>query len=173
MSEIISQTAWEWLKEQENFQTADLAIHLGLTKEKTKTILQHLNRKGLIETLNTSMKPYLYAPVKSAVPNFSRGNSLPPIKNGRLLIWRAMRWQCEFSNASIAASTRQKSSSINLYIRILVAHDYVRVTRKPGACKKGLYRLVTYTGPKNPQMKKGGLYDQNLSKFIPKIKDKS
>jgi Mn-dependent DtxR family transcriptional regulator len=171
MSEIISEKAWHWISQQESFQSPDLAIELTLSKKKTKAIIQHLAKKGLIKTISRKSKPYLYAAMNVTNPKFSRGSCPPPIKNGRLLIWRAMRWQGEFSNSSIAAITEQNPNGISRYIRILTTYGYVKVTRAPSARVKGLYRLVKYTGPKNPQTTKSGLYDPNLGQVLNPIKE--
>lgn len=176
MTKTLSQRSWEWIEEQPDFHTTELAAVLEVPRKKIKLVMDEFIRKGCVVAINTNAKPYVYKGVIERKPNFSRdsGNTHPP-GNGRQKIWQAMRFLNSFTVDEVVAASEQNRSNVNRYISALVEYGYVVKTRKQRVdrtqkrpstpCK---YLLVENTGRLYPIMSADSLWDQNRKTEIAK-----
>ena len=175
MSKTLSQRSWEWIKEQPDFHSTELARALDVPRKKVKSVMDEFIKKGCVVAINTSAKPYVYKGVAENEPNFSRnsGNSHPPT-NARQKIWQAIRFLNSFSVDEVMAASEQTRSNVNRYISSLVQYGYVVKTRKQRVDSShkrpstpNRYLLVNSTGRLYPIVRAQGLWDQNRKVLIP------
>jgi biotin operon repressor len=169
MSKTLSQRSWEWIKEQPDFHSTELARALDVPRKKVKTVMDEFIKKGCVVATNTNAKPYIYKGVAENEPNFSRnsGNSHPPA-NARQKIWQAMRFLNSFTVEEIMAATDETRSNVTRYISALTQYGYVVKTRKQRVDRThkrpstpNRYLLIQSTGRLYPVVRANSLWDQN------------
>jgi predicted transcriptional regulator len=169
MTKTLSQRSWEWIKEQPDFHTTELAAVLEVPRKKVKLVLDEFIRKGHVIAINKSAKPYVYKGVAENEPNFSRdsGNSHSPV-NARQKIWQAMRYLNTFTVEEVMAASEQTRSNVTRFISALTQYGYVIKTRKQRVDRTNKrpstpnrYLLLNNTGRLYPIVRANTLWDQN------------
>ena len=175
MQKTLSQRSWEWIKNQPDFHSTELAKAMNVPRTKIKTVMDEFVRKGHVEAANTAAKPYVYRATEKE-PSFERSRPNPhPERNARQKIWQAMRFlSSQFTVEEVQAATGTSRSNVTRFISDLIKYRYVAKTRgqwgkaKQRHARECKYLLLENTGHKYPVIKKTGLWDQNLRKLIPK-----
>ncbi|MEE2025060.1 hypothetical protein [Alkalimonas mucilaginosa] len=173
----LSQRAWEWIKEQPDFGSAELAAHMDVSLKSAQMVIAHLQDLKAIETTSQGVKPVVYQAVPGANPHLPGKNTtaVRP-KSQRQRIWQAARFLGEFTIADIQATAECSRNSIERYLCDLVRFEYVVIKRglnrkasmKERTGRPVRYRLSKNTGHKYPIVRDNGLYDQNLKVLVPK-----
>lgn len=176
MPKSLSQQCWEWISEQPDFHSTDLARAVCQPMPKIKSVMDEFLRKGYVEAANTAAKPYVYRKSEEATPKFSRGrpNSHNP-RNSRQRIWQAIRFLGKrFTIEEVQAAANTSRSNVTRYLSDLVNYQYVIKVRGQWGpapqkhARECMYLLVENTGRLYPVVRKTGLWDQNLKRLINK-----
>lgn len=176
-NKTLSQRAWEWIKSQPDFGSAELAAHMDVSLKSAQMVIGHLQELKAIETVSVGVKPVVYRAVQGATPHLPGKNqtAVRP-KSQRQKIWQAMRFLGEFTISDLEAASESSRCSIERFISDLVRFEYVIIKRglqlkAPMAQRTGSqvrYRLAKNTGRKYPIARTNELYDQNLKALVPK-----
>lgn len=181
MQKTLSQRSWEWIKRQPDFQSKELAKEMEVSLHEAQMVIDHLKKRGAVQTINNRRKPVVYAKVARAKPHLPGKNPTSPQPNSiRQKIWQAMRFLEVFTIPEIVALADCKKSNVERFLTDLCRYQYVaRIStfnkRSPMAKRKGWhnrYRLLENTGRKYPVVRSTGLFDQNLQQLVPKPKSK-
>ncbi|OFC71782.1 helix-turn-helix domain-containing protein [Alteromonas confluentis] len=170
----LTQVCWEWIEDQPDFHSTELARYVGQPMPKIKSVMDELIRRGCVEAVNKAAKPYVYRAVPTATPSFSRKRPNPhPQACKRQRIWQAMRYLGpKFTVEEVQAAADVKRGDATRFISDLRKYGYVALTRGQWGAKKQsaprpcIYHLVENTGRKYPVVGKRGLRDQNTGKAI-------
>lgn len=175
-NKTLSQRAWEWIKQQPDFGSAELAEHMDVSLKSAQMVIAHLQDLKAITTISTGVKPVVYQAVKDAAPHLpGKNQTAERPKSIRQKLWQAMRFLTDFTVADLQANAECSRSSAERFLSDLVRYEYVFITRPQRrnasmAQRKGFavrYRLLKNTGHKYPVIRPTGLYDQNLKQLVP------
>lgn len=175
MRETLSQRSWEWIKEQPDFHSYELAKEMEISLHQAQMVISHLKERGAVKTINRNSNPVVYAKVSRAKPHLPGKNlTSPQPKSIRQRIWQIMRFLEVFTIPEVMALAECSKSSVERYLTDLCRFGYVAKIssfnkRAPMAKRRGWhnrYRLLENTGCKYPIARPEGLYDQNLKRLI-------
>lgn len=175
MQKSLSQQCWEWIADQPDFHSTDLARAMDVPMKKIKSVMDEFIRRGYVEAANTAAKPYVYK-VTPTKPSFRKTRPNPhPKTNARQRIWQAMRFMNgQFTVEQIQAAASTSRSNVNRFISDLIKYEYVAKVRGQWGlsgqqrARECRYLLVENTGWKYPVVKKNGLWDQNKKILVPR-----
>ena len=175
MSQTLSQRSWEWIKEQPDFHSTELAKEMEVSLHQAQMVIDHLKQLGAVITVNRRANPVVYAKVARAKPHLPGKNTTSPQpRSKRQKIWQAMRYLEVFTIPEIMALAQCSKSSVERYLTDLCRFQYVvKISsfnkRAPMARRRGWhnrYRLLSNTGHMYPIARQDGLFDQNLKKMV-------
>lgn len=178
-NQTLSQRAWEWIEQQQDFGSAELAAHMEVSLKSAQMVISHLQDLKAIATISTGVKPVVYQAVAGAKPHLpGKNQTAERPKSIRQKLWQAMRFLGDFTVADLQANAECSRASAERFLSDLVRYEYVFITRPQRrnarmAQRKGFsvrYRLLKNTGHKYPVIRPTGLYDQNLKKLVEKPK---
>ena len=175
MSQTLSQRSWEWIKEQPDFHSNELAKEMEVSLYQAQMVIDHLKQLGAVTTVNRKANPVVYAKVARAKPHLPGKNTTSPQPGSkRQKIWQAMRYLEVFTIPEIVALAECSRSSVERYLTDLCRYQYVvklsGFNKRASMAKRrgwhNRYRLLSNTGHMYPIARKAGLYDQNLKKLV-------
>jgi hypothetical protein len=174
-NKTLSQRSWEWIKQQQDFGSSELAAHMEVSLKSAQMVISHLQDLQAITTISVGVKPVVYQAVEDVTPHLpGKNQTAERPKSIRQKLWQAMRFLGDFTVADLQAHAECSRSSVERYLSDLVRYEYVFITRPQRrkasmAQRKGFsvrYRLLKNTGHKYPVIRPTGLYDQNLKKLV-------
>ena len=175
MSQTLSQRSWEWIKEQPDFHSNELAKEMEVSLYQAQMVIDHLKQLGAVTTVNRKANPVVYAKVARAKPHLPGKNTTSPQPGSkRQKIWQAMRYLEVFTIPEIVALAECSRSSVERYLTDLCRYQYVvklsGFNKHASMAKRrgwhNRYRLLSNTGHMYPIARQAGLYDQNLKKLV-------
>jgi hypothetical protein len=171
----LSQRAWEWIRQQPDFTSGDLAQNMDVSLYSAQMIISHLQDKAALKRTNTGVNPAVYQAVKDFEPHLPGKNTTAPRPSCmRQKVWQAMRFLNDFTVGDLMATAECTRSTAERFICDLVRFEYVFIS-KPQQKKARMserkgsevrYRMLKNTGRLYPIIRPDGLYDQNTKKLI-------
>lgn len=161
----LRRSSWEWIQQQPDFKSHELAAVLGKDIKTTTQVIAHFVKKGCVRIVDNLKRPHTYQRVEGVKPNFRDATTLDGVSS-RQKIWQAIRFIKTFTVSDIESASEERQNTIQSYISYLKASGYVKIEHKKGVTK---YRLIENTGRLCPIARYNGLFDQNTQTFTPKI----
>ncbi|WP_337840482.1 hypothetical protein [Rheinheimera sp.] len=176
MQHSLSQRAWEWIKQQPEFTSKQLAAHMEVSLRSAQMVIAYLQEKKAIQTLHSSLNPVIYAAVDGACPVFpGKARFHPRLKSARQTMWQAMRFLHRFTVCEVEATAETSRANVMKFLSDLTKAGYVKIItpqRRKASMQqrrghKVQYLLVKNTGRLYPIVRPGEVYDQNLKTTTP------
>lgn len=160
----LRRSSWEWIQQQPDFKSHELAAALGKDRTTITLIITHFLRKGWVRIVDKLKRPHTYQKVEGATPCFSDIQHRSHVTSPRQKIWQVMRFISTFSVADIEAASEESTTNIQAYISYLRRAGYITKINSKGT---PVFRLKCNTGRLYPIVRRNAIYDQNTRELVP------